>query len=119
MASEYSYSDVDSCKTLSKLTPDVYEVEECPLTRHRRVLKEEKVHEARLEEIKKELKIGKYRKTVKAEPIAPKVEETPSVEVVDVEVVEEEKEKPYENLPQLPEYIHAPMKKAKTSCFTL
>jgi len=78
------------------------------------VLREEREYEDRLENIKKELKIGKYRKAIEVKNFAIKVQELPRGESSE-EVVED---KPYENLSVLPTYINEPLKRMDTSTLT-
>jgi len=76
MPSEYSFSDVLSCNAPKKPSFEVDEIseeEECSFTKHMREARLQREHEARCEEIKKELKIGKYRETVSVEPFSLKV----------------------------------------------
>lgn len=80
MPSEYSFSDVMSCnapKKPSLAIEEISEEDDCELTKHMRKLRLDREHEARCEEIKKGLKIGKYRETVKVEPFSLKVKDLP------------------------------------------
>jgi hypothetical protein len=125
MPSEYSFSDVLSCNAPKKPSLEVAEIsedeDECVLTKALRKQRLDKEHEAHLEEIKKGLKIGKYRETVSVEPFSLKVQDLPrgeSLESIETTQLfaEETQEKPYEDLP--PKYINSPIKKAITSILT-
>jgi len=113
MASEYAFSDVTSAM---KYSPEIEVEEESPLTKHRRELKEDKKHEERLEEIRKQLKIGKYKDEMKRIDLFARkdnefddIKSVESVETLEAAKEDVQKESPYENEPK---YINQPIKKA-------
>jgi len=73
---EYAFSDAASNMAVYDFIPDE---ELSPLSRHRKELKAEKEHEARLDRIRKDLKIGKYKEKPERIELRPTVKKSDSV----------------------------------------